>query len=264
MKDNISKGQGNSRYLKSVANFKALYPTYDDFADAFVAGTLPVDFNGKNNAGWQQIGTELNTDNLLSDQTASLFGLDSSAVPDDVLAKIGNGLPIKNGGTGADSASRAMYNLMYGLRALSSAPSSYYIPIRNGSTCYELSSSALGGGSDTLNVLTGTYRGTGGTGVSNAVTLTFSRPVDLVVIQDSQWIVTDNLITREWFPPIIIMNKVYSSNYAKIAVSVGSSISYSLWATRNSSKTSLSYYSPEAGQPGYMFNAEWTYYWAAI
>lgn len=71
MIDMIPKGNGNSRYLKSVSNFLTLYPTYADFVAALVAGTLPVDFNGLNSAGIQQLGTPLNKANLLTDATAS-------------------------------------------------------------------------------------------------------------------------------------------------------------------------------------------------
>lgn len=75
MKDMIPKGTGNSRFLRSVSNFKAIYPTYDDFVNALVAGNLPVDFNGINEAGIQQVGTSLNKANLLTDETATALGL---------------------------------------------------------------------------------------------------------------------------------------------------------------------------------------------
>jgi len=38
MQDAIVLGTGNSRYLKSVSGFMSLYPTYEDFAAALVAG----------------------------------------------------------------------------------------------------------------------------------------------------------------------------------------------------------------------------------
>lgn len=86
MQDFIPLGTGNSRYLKSVENFKALYPTYDAFVAALVAGTLPIDLNGINEAGVAQRGTPLNKANLLTDETASMLGLSPDAVPDDALA----------------------------------------------------------------------------------------------------------------------------------------------------------------------------------
>ncbi len=77
MKDLTIKGTGNSRFLKSVENFKAQYPTYDDFAAALVAGTLPVDFNGLNPDGVAQMATPLNKATLLTDETAHSLGLTS-------------------------------------------------------------------------------------------------------------------------------------------------------------------------------------------
>lgn len=75
MRDGITTQSGNSRYLKSVENFLSLYPTYEAFANALIAGTLPVDLNGINPAGWQQLGTSLSKANLLSDETESaIFG----------------------------------------------------------------------------------------------------------------------------------------------------------------------------------------------
>lgn len=78
MKDMIPKGTGNSRFLRSVSNFKTIYPTYDDFVNALMAGDLPVDFNGINEAGIQQVGTSLNKANLLTDETATALGLTST------------------------------------------------------------------------------------------------------------------------------------------------------------------------------------------
>ena len=43
MKDMIIKGTGDSRYLKSVSNFLSLYPDYESFVAALVAGTeIPI------------------------------------------------------------------------------------------------------------------------------------------------------------------------------------------------------------------------------
>lgn len=38
MQDGIMKGTGNSRYLKSIADFLTQYPTYQEFAAALAAG----------------------------------------------------------------------------------------------------------------------------------------------------------------------------------------------------------------------------------
>lgn len=91
MTDLVIKGTGNSRYLKSVSNFLTLYPTYADFVSALVAGTLPVDFNGINSAGIQTQGTPLNKANLLTDATATKYGLGSNATVNSVLNAIPNG-----------------------------------------------------------------------------------------------------------------------------------------------------------------------------
>lgn len=85
MQDFVPLGTGNSRYLKSVENFKTLYPTYDAFVAALVAGTLPIDFNGINEAGIAQKGTPINGATLLKELTAGLYDLGITAVPDDVF-----------------------------------------------------------------------------------------------------------------------------------------------------------------------------------
>nr|DAI51682.1 MAG TPA: hypothetical protein [Caudoviricetes sp.] len=89
------KGNGNSRYLKTVGEALSLYPTYEDFMQAMVAGIFPVDFNGINKDGWTQLGTHLNKANLLSDTVISTLGLSTgvNSTPNDafnVLANIGN------------------------------------------------------------------------------------------------------------------------------------------------------------------------------
>ena len=91
----IIKGIGNSRYLKTVGEALSLYPTYEDFLQAMIEGTFPVDFNGINKDGWTQQGTPLNKANLLSDTVISTLGLSTgvNSTPNDafgVLANIGN------------------------------------------------------------------------------------------------------------------------------------------------------------------------------
>jgi hypothetical protein len=78
-----------------VGEALSLYPTYEDFMQAMVAGIFPVDFNGINKDGWTQQGTLLNKANLLSDTVISTLGLSTGAdsTPNDafnVLANIGN------------------------------------------------------------------------------------------------------------------------------------------------------------------------------
>lgn len=85
MIDSIIAGTGNSRYLKSVENFLQKYPTYQSFAQALIAGTLPIDLNGINQEGFSVLGDPLNKATLFKDATADLYGLPSTAVPDDAF-----------------------------------------------------------------------------------------------------------------------------------------------------------------------------------
>ena len=88
MQDGIIAGNGNSRYLKTVAAALSLYPKYEDFIAALIAGTFPIDLNGINASGWVQQGTPLNKANLFSDTTASSLGLSAANSPNDALAKL--------------------------------------------------------------------------------------------------------------------------------------------------------------------------------
>lgn len=90
MQDGIINGTGNSRYLKTISGFLSLYPTYEAFAQALIAGTLPIDLNGKNPDGWAQQGTPLNKANLLTDATAALVGLGAESNPDEMFATLAN------------------------------------------------------------------------------------------------------------------------------------------------------------------------------
>lgn len=87
MIDSVLKGTGNSRFLKSAV------PAGTSWADALAmlqAGTFPVDFNGINTEGFQQIGTPLNKANLLKDATAAQIGLPPSTTPDGMFRALGN------------------------------------------------------------------------------------------------------------------------------------------------------------------------------
>lgn len=90
MKDAILKGTGDSRYLKSKI------PTGTTWEQALAmlnAGTFPVDLNGINTEGFQQVGTPLNKSNLLKDAVVSKLGMIGDKTPNDmfgVLADCGN------------------------------------------------------------------------------------------------------------------------------------------------------------------------------
>ncbi len=90
MTDGVIKGTGNSRYLKTVSTAPTTYPTYESFIQALAAGTLSIDLNGINSTGWTTQGTKLNKANLLTDATAALAGLTSSATPNTMFAKLAN------------------------------------------------------------------------------------------------------------------------------------------------------------------------------
>lgn len=87
MIDSLLKGTGNSRFLKSAV------PAGTSWADALAmlqAGTFPIDFNGINTEGFQQVGTPLNKANLLKDATAAQIGLPPSTTPDGMFQALGN------------------------------------------------------------------------------------------------------------------------------------------------------------------------------
>lgn len=71
MKDSVIKGTGNSRTLKSVPNFMSIYPTYEAFAEAMVAGTLPVDLSALQAVGTQTFGTDYSKATCLPQPTES-------------------------------------------------------------------------------------------------------------------------------------------------------------------------------------------------
>lgn len=88
MQDTIITGAGNSRTLKTVADFLTRYPTYADFAAGFIAGEIPADIGPLVAAGVQQQGMALNKANLLSDATGAKLGLANTATPNDALSAL--------------------------------------------------------------------------------------------------------------------------------------------------------------------------------
>lgn len=83
MIDGIIKADGTSRLMRAE-----LPTTYEEFRAQCHAGVQPLDvlFNA---IGWSQLPTFLNKANLLKDTTATLFGLDENAVPNDVFGYLG-------------------------------------------------------------------------------------------------------------------------------------------------------------------------------
>ena len=126
MQDAIIKETGNSRYLRSIAGFLQAYPTYQDFAAALIAGTLPVDLAGINADGFAQVGTALNKANLLTDATAALADLGPEATPNEMLAALANAVNTANSTAGAaqSAAQAANSKITYGTADLVSGSSS--------------------------------------------------------------------------------------------------------------------------------------------
>ena len=85
MKDNILKGTGNSRYLKTSLTAGT---TWNEALIALRNGNFPIDFNGINSDGFIQVGTPLDKENFMPDELAERGGLDDSAVPADFLSMI--------------------------------------------------------------------------------------------------------------------------------------------------------------------------------
>lgn len=88
MTDGIIKGTGNSRYLKSVANALALYPTHESLMEALAAGTLPIDLNGINPAGWNTVGDKLDKATLLTDALCTALGISTTSTPTQAMDKL--------------------------------------------------------------------------------------------------------------------------------------------------------------------------------
>lgn len=86
MKDTIIKGTGDSRYLKSAIPENI---THAQLVEMLRNGTFPIDLNGINEAGIEQLGTPLNTATLLSDETAEEIGIEKdNPTVDDALSKV--------------------------------------------------------------------------------------------------------------------------------------------------------------------------------
>lgn len=89
MQDQIIKGTGNSRFLKSSIPENI---TFEQFVSLLRAGTFPMDFNGINDAGIEQLGTPINKTTLLKNSTVTKLGLAGNdftdVTVDDALAEL--------------------------------------------------------------------------------------------------------------------------------------------------------------------------------
>lgn len=84
MDDMIINHTGNSRLLKSSIPAGI---THEQLVTLLREGTFPVDFNGYNSAGIKTLGTPLNKNTLLRDETAAAFGF-----TDKTAATVNNAL----------------------------------------------------------------------------------------------------------------------------------------------------------------------------
>lgn len=153
MKDFIPKGTGNSRWMKSSI------PTGTTWEEALAmlrAGTFPFDLNGINSAGVAQMGDALNKANLLTDDTAVLFGLGADAVLNDVFVK--------------------MLDFIDQLNEVSTKLND--AAFNSGGTIVDINGSPIG-----IRVATGSYQGKGTSGSGNKNSLSFSFDPKVVIIR---------------------------------------------------------------------------------
>ena len=84
MKDMVTNGTGNSRYLKTSL---ASGTTWESALAMLREGTFPIDLNGLNNGGITQLGSAYSKANVLPDDVCAALGLDDSmAEPKDAFA----------------------------------------------------------------------------------------------------------------------------------------------------------------------------------
>ena len=88
MKDMVTNGTGNSRYLKTSL---ASGTTWESALAMLREGTFPIDLNGLNNGGITQLGSAYSKANVLPDDVCALLGLNSTtAEPKDAFGVVGN------------------------------------------------------------------------------------------------------------------------------------------------------------------------------
>lgn len=88
MKDMVTNGTGNSRYLKTSL---ASGTTWESALAMLREGTFPIDLNGLNNGGITQLGSAYSKANVLPDDVCALLGLNgTTAEPKDAFGVVGN------------------------------------------------------------------------------------------------------------------------------------------------------------------------------
>lgn len=88
MKDMVTNGTGNSRYLKTSL---ASGTTWESALAMLREGTFPIDLNGLNNGGITQLGSAYSKANVLPDDVCALLGLNSTtAEPKDAFGVVAN------------------------------------------------------------------------------------------------------------------------------------------------------------------------------
>ena len=86
MKDMVTNGTGNSRYLKTSL---ASGTTWESALAMLREGTFPIDLNGLNNGGITQLGSAYSKANVLPDDVCAALGLDDrTAEPKDAFAQL--------------------------------------------------------------------------------------------------------------------------------------------------------------------------------
>lgn len=171
MKDMVTNGDGNSRFLKTSLPQGT---TWESALAMLREGTFPIDLNGLNNGGITQLGSAYSKANVLPDDVCALLGLNSTtAEPKDAFNVVGNPAELwvwekKNASTLAHIGYVA-------------SPSSTAYPTDGTSGGYRYT--RLGQiGEGMTKIETGSYVGTGTFGAGNKNSLTFSFVPKLVAI----------------------------------------------------------------------------------
>lgn len=142
MTDGQIKGNGNSRYLRTIPNALDAYPTYEEFMTALIQGQFPIDLAGINVQGWVTQGDKLNKATLLTDTAANALGLTGSKLPTQAFEKLrqlvntaqstanNKLLCFSSSYTGSDTPEKTLYtpakyaNVKLGIITIGSSPAS--------------------------------------------------------------------------------------------------------------------------------------------